>query len=479
MSDHGSGSYASQLFLFNPSVLMLNDCQLAFVVPLAAQPSQCYDIITPNDMHTDMTCAWSGSFVAFGGWSGVMWVFLRSLSLHLQIVWERTLSQKFFYLSLLVGWGVPAVILAVTLSLTGFSYRFGQTCHVNHHLGIQDFWGPLLAFCGASAILQIASLIYCVKVYLKSLMEDSPTTETSALPSYTNSARSVTARQTYRRVRRVIQMQWRGLAIVLIIIADVTFFSIVFLKMDNSSKHSTSNMEKAVPWLECLIMTKGNKNKCMSKASDLMINEATLIAVLVLLSTNGIFNLVLLGQRSMLNGWIEFFKEKFARRQKEFVSVDARRLSNDPRTYEMLTTPMPLMNLNTNVKSSAHLVSDSTDSGKGISFSPATNSEVSNDYFSQDRKYTSPQGHQSEAFRVHSRLPWLQCVIMFRPTVSPPRIHLGDSTILLQYAVHLMLTNQDHKSMTTTGIQWHRTQAPEFDVISPFGTEVDLLQDGT
>ena len=44
----------------------------------------------------------------------------------------------------------------------------------------------------------------------------------------------------------------------------------------------------------------------------------------------------------MMQGWIDLFKRKMKRKH-EFVSADARRLSTDPRTYEMLSgNPQPL-----------------------------------------------------------------------------------------------------------------------------------------
>ena len=44
----------------------------------------------------------------------------------------------------------------------------------------------------------------------------------------------------------------------------------------------------------------------------------------------------------MILGWIDLFKRKM-KKKNEFVSADARRHSNDPRTYEMLSgTPQPL-----------------------------------------------------------------------------------------------------------------------------------------
>lgn len=46
----------------------------------------------------------------------------------------------------------------------------------------------------------------------------------------------------------------------------------------------------------------------------------------------------------MVRGWMELFRTKF-QRQHDFVSADARRLSNDPRTYEMLGGTGPQLNI--------------------------------------------------------------------------------------------------------------------------------------
>lgn len=34
--------------------------ELGFIIPLARQPQQCYNAITPNDMYSSTTCAFSG-----------------------------------------------------------------------------------------------------------------------------------------------------------------------------------------------------------------------------------------------------------------------------------------------------------------------------------------------------------------------------------------------------------------------------------
>lgn len=47
--------------------------QLAFVVPLGVKPKQCFDEITPNNMHTSLTCAFSGAFIVLGALVVTVW----------------------------------------------------------------------------------------------------------------------------------------------------------------------------------------------------------------------------------------------------------------------------------------------------------------------------------------------------------------------------------------------------------------------
>jgi hypothetical protein len=326
--------------------------QLGFIIPLGAKPKQCYNAITPNDMSTSTTCALSGAFLMAGGWCGVMWVFLRSLALHLQICWQVVIGNTFMWGALAAGWGIPAIALVVSLVFSGVSFRFGDTCHINHKNSLADFWIPLLVFAGITVVIQFATFGYCIKVYLASLADDSTTTNSSGLRSYTNSFRgTISPRQAYRRVRRVIELQWRGIAIVLLIIADVIFFSVIFVFMDGTASSLQKDPTKAESWILCLVESKGNKNKCLDFASALRTSQATVMAVLVLLSVryfrsekhaftnksqlNGIWCLGLLGRWSMFTGWYDMLMGK-VKPNNEFVSVDVRAFK-DPSSYEMLS----------------------------------------------------------------------------------------------------------------------------------------------
>lgn len=96
---------------------------------------------------------------------------------------------------------------------------------------------------------------------------------------------------------------------------------------------------------------------------------------------SGFWCLLFLGRWSMVLGWIDLFKRRLGR-SNEFVSSDARRLSNDPRTYEMLrTTPQPQLK-------TPDLAVISPGSTNTDGFSPQ--SGKAGDYFGREAKYRNP-----------------------------------------------------------------------------------------
>lgn len=237
-------------------------------------------------MKTGAVCASSGFFLIMGGWAGVLWVFLRAVSLHLQICWQVVVGRNFMWFSQVVGWGIPVIGVTIAFVLSGVSFRFGPTCHINHKNSLADLWIPLLVFAGLTIIIQFATFGYCIKVYLASLADNSASTEGSGMPSYTNSIRTMTPKQAYRRVRRVIALQWRGITIVLLIVADVIFFSVVFVFQDNTVQAVKDDPMLALPWILCLFESGGDKVPCLGEASKLAVDMPTVGAVLFLLGVN-------------------------------------------------------------------------------------------------------------------------------------------------------------------------------------------------
>ncbi|MCJ1328850.1 hypothetical protein MMC10_005527 [Thelotrema lepadinum] len=317
---------------------------LAFLVPLWANPNECFDPITANDMYSNLACAWSGALVMFGGLAAVMWIFNRSLSLHLQICWQRTMGKRFLYATHGLAWGVTSLLGGVSLGISGVSYRFGKVCHINHNNSLASFWGPILAFAALAAVLQLLTFGYCIRVYLKNLWDPNTTSGASSsmpsvLPSVTgaSSTRTKSARATYRRVRKVLALQWRGVVVVMILLVSAVYFAVVFQVFDNLGQAALDDPSKTQDFIFCLVANGGRKEPCLGLASELSVSEPVVLAVLFLLSLMGVWCLLFLGRLSMFTGWLEIIKRPFIKND-HFVSYDARR-NSDPRNYEMLTSP--------------------------------------------------------------------------------------------------------------------------------------------
>ena len=217
-------------------------------------------------------------------------VFIRSLSLHLQICWQIVPGRKFFLASLAAGWLIPALFLGLSLGLSGVSYRFGNICHINHKRSLGTFWIPLLVVTSSAAILQFITFGYCIRVYLRSLMDPNTTSEMSsnapsALPSFQSSSiKTMSASATYRRVRKVIALQWRGIMVVIVSLISAVYFATVFITLDEKTSTESVSPTSIRPWLVCLALNQGDKNKCLNLAEPLILNEPTVLTVLYLLS---------------------------------------------------------------------------------------------------------------------------------------------------------------------------------------------------
>lgn len=242
-------------------------------------------------------------------------------------------------------------MLALAMTLTGASYRFGNTCHISHDYGMEDFWGPLMGVAAASLLIHVTTIGYCVQIYLRSVMDESPTTENSSSLGYSGSRslNAMTARQAYRRVRRVLKLQWRGIASVLAVLGNAIFFAIIFIQLDQAEKETPENLKKNGDWFECLMKSGGDPFKCTDLAAATGPSEAAVVAVLIFLSMVGIWTFIFFGHLSMITGIIDLVRRRFTK-SSEFVSMDARGRLNgtESRAFEMYGTeamksPEPLL----------------------------------------------------------------------------------------------------------------------------------------
>jgi hypothetical protein len=165
--------------------------------------------------------------------------------------------------------------------------------------------------------------------------DDKTETQSSAgLPSYTTSLRNRSARAVYRRVRKVLYLQWRGITIVVFILVDVIFFSVVFIWLNSITSHATKNVEELYPYIVCLMTHPTDPEPCFPLGQDMAVDQSTVTAILMMLSIAGLQVFFLLGRWSMVVGWRDLIRSKFSK-NREFVSLDARNPTEDLRHFEL------------------------------------------------------------------------------------------------------------------------------------------------
>lgn len=143
----------------------------------------------------------------------------------------------------------------------------------------------------------------------------------------------------YRRVSKVVWLQWRGIAIVVIILVDVIFFSVVFIYLNDVTTHAMDDLDKALPFLECLLDNPLEHEVCSALGEALFVSKSTVVAILIMLSLAGIQVFLLLFRTTMVTAWIDLFRTQFGQKR-EFVSLDAKHEAHvEAQQYELSKFP--------------------------------------------------------------------------------------------------------------------------------------------
>jgi hypothetical protein len=318
---------------------------LSFVIPAGSDPPLCFDDITPHDMRSSLSCAWTGTLVALGGLGSVVWVFLRSLWLHIRIFWDRDPGAAFKYLSLLAGMVVPLSLLTALLAATGFSYRMGQTCLPNHEHAIVSFWVWLVGFAIAGFVLQAVTTGYCVFVYFRSLRRQQQQERLSSprrsQATTTTTTTTATAAQSWKNVKRLFLLQWRNILVsVFVIVGSISFF-IVFWSQDAKLGRIFNDPDDLTPvkiWITCLTLSSGDKDSCRKYVGDFTVPRGTVLASLILASLVGIELFILLARRSMFAAWRNLLLRRPLSRFRRPATPELTSLENPPTQL----SPVPL-----------------------------------------------------------------------------------------------------------------------------------------
>lgn len=289
------------------SVMLL---ELAFIIPLARQPPQCWDPITPNGMHSNLTCAFSGALFAFGLLAYMTWILIRALFMHLQICWNITPGNKSYIAADITAWGLIIGLTAATLARTGVSFRFGGYCYINVH-SEATYWGWVLGFGVIALLLQLATCAYCIEVYVAAALAGRQhLTSTSNKSSIAKSSRSHKAMITLDRVKKVLIIQWRSIAIIFLAIFAAAFICTVYIYLDNKlTLAAFHNTDILIPWLICILTTQ-QKNQCLQYTSKWIVSEAIAVATMFLIGFIGISAFFLLYRGDVSTGWWNLIRRK-------------------------------------------------------------------------------------------------------------------------------------------------------------------------
>ncbi|KAF2019714.1 hypothetical protein BU24DRAFT_489619 [Aaosphaeria arxii CBS 175.79] len=307
---------------------------LSFVIPIGSNPDLCYDAITPNDMNSSASCAWTGALVTLGGLASVIWVFLRSLWLHVRVVWDVAPGRGFKWASIAAGTLLPLGFLVAILVRTGFSYRMGRTCLPNHEDAIVTFWAWLMAFAVAAFVLQFVTTGYCVMVYLRTLRRE----RSRARSTFERGGRE--RLDTWREVKKMLVLQWRNILVSIFVLVGSVAFFVVFWAQD-SKLGRVDNEEDLVAvktWIECQMASRGDKAQCRKYVEGLTVPFASVLTALILASLVGVEIFILLFRLSMLKAWITLFRSLPRRLRNIYASI-RRPPSNDPDELPMTTGP--------------------------------------------------------------------------------------------------------------------------------------------
>jgi NADH:ubiquinone oxidoreductase subunit 5 (subunit L)/multisubunit Na+/H+ antiporter MnhA subunit len=157
-------------------------------------------------------------------------------------------------------------------------------------------------------LLQVATFGYCIRIYLSSAWQqrNDPSTRSA---SVIGSSKTRTARASARRVREVLVLQWRSLAIVAIAIFTIAFVCTVFIVYDNNNTLAgLQNVDdRLIPWVICIIQTQ-DKTKCLAQASKINVDQDLAVATLFIIGIIGIEAFILLSRPEMFLAWWELLR---------------------------------------------------------------------------------------------------------------------------------------------------------------------------
>jgi hypothetical protein len=150
---------------------------------------------TPRICRTQYCITW---FVGIG--IELIIVVCRTIYLHFQICWNLHVGRLPLIFLNIIGWLIPAILIAVVFGAAQITYTISNHCSVRADWVVNLIVIPIIVEIGCAFVVQFATFIYCVNVYLRSLVEPPPPSNDSLGNRTATSAFSTgTGRYPYRK----------------------------------------------------------------------------------------------------------------------------------------------------------------------------------------------------------------------------------------------------------------------------------------
>ena len=161
-------------------------------------------------------------------------------------------------------------------------------------------------------LITITSFFFVLKVYLQKYRDEGRNNPQESLPTSLTPSENTARRRrdVYKRITKVLQLQWRALTIAILVLIIIVLLSVVFILVDSETLAAAHNAELILPWEICLVQTAGDAAACLKYVHGLAPNEALLMATLVILSLTGVAAYLVLNPLAVLSAWKDFLRDK-------------------------------------------------------------------------------------------------------------------------------------------------------------------------
>lgn len=197
----------------------------------------------------------------------ILAVVCRTIYLHCQICWNLRVTSIALTILNIVGWLIPAILLGVVFAVAQITYTISNHCSIRVDWVVDLLIIPIIIEMSCAAVMQLATFLYCVHVYLRSLSEPSPPTDDSFGNGAATSNYSIgSSRYPYRKAMARVNQVETLLPLLICRLSSCNgvlgrsafrwFSSVHYFQWHTMSWPQSTSLCRIVYWLEKLSMEK-------------------------------------------------------------------------------------------------------------------------------------------------------------------------------------------------------------------------------